>query len=136
MDNSDQKNYELVPSSKKDLINISPLIRRGLDLAKDITDLSKYRGSLLWVDDNLDAAGFAKNFFSKRGYKVVTFENGLAALEHLKKNHYDLLITQLPISERLLRAELSLIEDQHITNLPLLECLKKAKLSRSYLING
>ena len=95
MDNPDQKNYELIPSSKKDIINASPLVSRGLDLAKNITGVSKYKASLLWVDDESDLLSFGKAFLGKKGYKVVTFENGFDALEEIKSNNYDLLITDL-----------------------------------------
>lgn len=52
-----------------------------------------YKANLLWVDDEPDILDFFKRFWDKRGYKVVTFERGFDALEELKKNDYDLFVT-------------------------------------------
>ena len=92
--NSDQKKHHaIVLSGKKDLVNTSPLVGRGLDLAKNIKGLTVYKASLLWVDDEPDILLFAKRFFGPKGYKVATFENGVDVLEELKKNNYDIFIT-------------------------------------------
>ncbi len=92
MDNPDQKRNDLVPSGKNELTTSAPLVSRGLGLARNITG---YKASLLWVDDCEDILSFVKQFWGKRGYKVTVFKNGLDALEHLKREKYDLLVTDI-----------------------------------------
>jgi PAS domain S-box-containing protein len=59
-------------------------------LIKEINNLS-----LLFVDDNSSIRNFAKNFFSKYFKKIDIAKNGKEALEFLKENRYDILITDL-----------------------------------------
>lgn len=99
MDKKEVPGKSLIPAGKRELINSSPLVTRGLDLAKSITAVSKYKASLIWVDDEEDILAFAKSFWRKRGCNVATFKNGLDALEELKKNNYDLLVTDIRNSE-------------------------------------
>jgi len=60
---------------------------------------NNYKATILWVDDESNILAFNKLFFGKRGYRVVTFENGINALEELKKNDYDLLVTDFNNTE-------------------------------------
>jgi PAS domain S-box-containing protein len=55
--------------------------------------------NLLFVEDNLDVLPFAKEFFERFFKKVDIATNGKEALDLLKKNHYDILITDLVMPE-------------------------------------
>jgi two-component system response regulator HydG len=55
---------------------------------------------ILIVDDDLDICKLLENFLSKKGYQVRTKQSGEAALAELKKEAYDLLITDYRIPDR------------------------------------
>ena len=53
--------------------------------------------SILAVDDELDIVNLIKQSLDMRGFKVCTFTNALAALEHFKSNsrYYDIVISDI-----------------------------------------
>lgn len=48
--------------------------------------------TLLWADDEVDLLKPHIIFLRQKGYEVVTVNNGLDALEQVKKQHFDLII--------------------------------------------
>ena len=53
--------------------------------------------SILAVDDELDIVNLIKRSIDKNGFKVCTFTDALAALEHFKSNsrYYDIVISDI-----------------------------------------
>ncbi len=47
--------------------------------------------NILWVDDEIELLKPHIIFLEKRGYKIVTANNGLAGLDLIKKQHFDLV---------------------------------------------
>lgn len=101
MADSEKKKDNLIPISNKELTTSSPLVGRGLDLARNITEVAKYKAGIIWVDNEEDILRFGERFLRPKGYKVVTFTNSLDAVEELKKNNYDLLLATvvMPVME-------------------------------------
>ena len=48
--------------------------------------------TLLWADDEVDLLKPHILFLRQKGYEVVTVNNGLDALDRVKKEHFDLII--------------------------------------------
>ena len=57
----------------------------------------KTNKSILAVDDELDIVNLIKQSLDMSGFKVRTFTNALAALEHFKSNsrYYDIAISDI-----------------------------------------
>lgn len=54
---------------------------------------------LLIVDDEIDIREFAKSFFKRRGIEVFTADNGLAALEIIRKESPTLVLLDITMEE-------------------------------------
>ncbi len=54
---------------------------------------------ILVVDDEVIARTNLEHILTKEGYKVVTAANGLEALEHMKKQEFDLILTDLKMEK-------------------------------------
>lgn len=52
-------------------------------------------GKILIVDDETDILEILQDLLEEEGYNVTTFENPNQAIEHLKTNKYDLIISDI-----------------------------------------
>lgn len=56
---------------------------------------SHSKKTILVIEDDLVQRDLLKEFLPQRGFKVITAKDGLEGLERLKKNNYDLVITDI-----------------------------------------
>ena len=56
--------------------------------------------NILWVDDEIELLKPHIIFLEKRGYKIVTANNGLAGLDLIKKQHFDLILCDIKMPKK------------------------------------
>ena len=61
-------------------------------MLKKIKSCNMKSETLLWADDEVDLPKPHILFLRQKGYEVVTVNNGLDALDRVKKEHFDLII--------------------------------------------
>ena len=57
------------------------------------------KGSVLIVDDEQSILGVLEQYFTERGYEVMTAENGSAALEHCSARDFDIALIDLKLPD-------------------------------------
>lgn len=77
---------------------IIPEQERNEILTEKVSGVSKKEGTLLLVDDDLELLQFVAKFLSDH-YHVLTAENGVQALEKLKKSTVNLIVTDVMMPE-------------------------------------
>ena len=113
-----------------------PLVRREMEVTKTENKEEKALSSeiILFVDDNADLRSYFHMTFSAN-YKVVTVENGKKALEYLKDNECDIVVSDVMMPEMQGDELCRRIKGNHDTSwMPVI--LLTAKASKDFIIEG
>ena len=117
-----------------------PIIRResarmNPDIKSDTQGNNEHSCDIiLFVDDNADLRAYFQMSFSV-DYKVITVENGKKALDYLKDNECDIVVSDVMMPEMQGDELCRRIKENHDTSwMPVI--LLTAKASKDFIING
>ncbi|RKY86453.1 hybrid sensor histidine kinase/response regulator, partial [candidate division KSB1 bacterium] len=75
-------------------VNIKP--NRKISEIKDITaEGYKYNGKIIVIDDEKSILDLAKSILEEKGFMVDIASSGTRAIELIKNNHYDVIVTDI-----------------------------------------
>ena len=117
-----------------------PIIRResarmNPDIKSDVQGNNEHSSDIiLFVDDNADLRAYFQMSFSV-DYKVITVENGKKALDYLKDNECDIVVSDVMMPEMQGDELCRRIKESHDTSwMPVI--LLTAKASKDFIIEG
>ena len=101
IDESEINTGHLIDIEEKNFVfdyNVNELMEDAVLELNEHNDKAKAKNSLLLVDDNVEVLDYLEMVFQKN-YNIARAENGLLALEYLKDNEPDLIISDVMMPE-------------------------------------